>query len=66
MLQDKPPVQSDACSLIDEHAWYDLYFWLLPLVEMWVRTAHVSTWSGQYEEVAQVITSVRIMERCHR
>jgi hypothetical protein len=42
--------------LIDEQAWYDLYFWLLPLVEMWVRTARVSAWSGQYEEVAQDIT----------
>jgi hypothetical protein len=55
MLQEKLAIEFDACALIDEQTWYDLYFWLLPLVEMWVRTARVSAWSGQYEEVAQDI-----------
>ena len=65
MLQDKLSVQSDACLFIDEQAWYDLYFWLLPLVEIWVRNARVSAWLGQYEEVAQDITLEAITRTFH-
>lgn len=39
----------------DEHRWYELYHWLLPLVEIWVRDAHVSSWYGQYKEIAEDI-----------
>jgi DNA-directed RNA polymerase specialized sigma24 family protein len=45
----------------DEQCWYDLYHWLLPLVEIWVRDAHVSSWYGQYKEIAEDIAHEAVM-----
>jgi DNA-directed RNA polymerase specialized sigma24 family protein len=40
----------------EEYDWYELYTWLLPLVEMWVRDSRVTSWQGQQKEVAEDIT----------
>lgn len=40
----------------EEYDWYELYTWLLPLVEMWVRDSGVTSWQGQQKEVAEDIT----------
>jgi DNA-directed RNA polymerase specialized sigma24 family protein len=43
-------------STSEEYDWYELYIWLLPLVEMWVRDSRVTSWQGQQKEVAEDIT----------
>jgi DNA-directed RNA polymerase specialized sigma24 family protein len=43
-------------SMSEEYDWYELYTWLLPLVEMWVRDSGVTSWQGQQKEVAEDIT----------
>lgn len=40
---------------IDEQTWFDLYLWLLPIVEKWVYCADVTTWYGQQRETAEDI-----------
>ncbi|HLG77075.1 MAG TPA: hypothetical protein VKX46_11720 [Ktedonobacteraceae bacterium] len=40
----------------DGQTWYDLYNWLLPLVEMWVRASGVASWDGQQREIAEDVT----------
>jgi DNA-directed RNA polymerase specialized sigma24 family protein len=45
----------------DGQTWYDLYNWLLPLTEMWVRDARVSSWYGQYREIAEDIAHEAVM-----
>lgn len=45
----------------DEQTWYDLYTWLLPLVEMWVRDAGVLSWSGQHKEVSEDIAHEAVL-----
>jgi hypothetical protein len=40
---------------IDEQTWFDLYSWLLPIVEKWVYCANVATWHGQQRETAEDI-----------
>ena len=45
----------------DEQMWYDLYTWLLPLVEIWVRDAGVASWSGQHKEVSEDIAHEAVM-----
>lgn len=46
---------------VDGQIWYDLYNWLLPLVEMWVRDSHVSSWYGQHREIAEDIAHEAVM-----
>jgi len=55
MLTEKTVVRRNDCEAIDGNGWYDLYHWLLPLVEIWVRDARVSSWYGQYKEIAEDI-----------
>ncbi len=45
----------------DEQVWYDLYTWLLPIVEIWVRDAHVAAWTGQQHEMAEDIAHEAII-----
>ena len=45
----------------DGQTWYDLYTWLLPLVEGWVREARVLSWHGQYREIAEDIAHEAVM-----
>lgn len=53
MLTDTTSVNFAEPQLGDGQAWYELYNWLLPLVEMWVRDSGVSSWHGQYKEIAE-------------
>jgi DNA-directed RNA polymerase specialized sigma24 family protein len=46
VLEDQP---------INEQTWFDLYSWLLPIVEKWVYCADVATWRGQQRETAEDI-----------
>jgi DNA-directed RNA polymerase specialized sigma24 family protein len=46
---------------IDGQSWYDLYNWLLPLTEMWVRDSRVSSWYGQQKEIAEDIAHETVM-----
>jgi hypothetical protein len=45
----------------EEHDWYELYTWLFPLVEMWVRDSRVVSWQGQQREIAEDITHEAII-----
>jgi DNA-directed RNA polymerase specialized sigma24 family protein len=49
----------------DGQKWYDLYCWLLPLVEGWVYYAQVFSWYGQQREVAEDITQEAIARTFH-
>jgi DNA-directed RNA polymerase specialized sigma24 family protein len=51
----------EECTAADGQTWYDLYNWLLPLVEMWVRDARVSSWYGQHREIAEDIAHEAVM-----
>ena len=51
----EPTIKLDECTAADGQTWYDLYNWLLPLVEMWVRDSRVSSWYGQHREIAEDI-----------
>ncbi len=42
-------------SSCDEQMWHELFTWILPLIEMWVRYARVPTWVGQHQEIAEDI-----------
>jgi DNA-directed RNA polymerase specialized sigma24 family protein len=72
MLMDVTVAHDDKCEVVDEQAWYDLYTWLLPLVEMWVRDSQVSSWYGQHKEIAEdiaheaVMRTFRYYQRSHR
>ncbi len=55
MMHTKPAVTQKNTLLDDGQTWYDLYTWLLPVVEMWVRDAGVASWRGQQHEVAEDI-----------
>ncbi|GCE25946.1 hypothetical protein KDA_14300 [Dictyobacter alpinus] len=61
MLDEATSAQLDACDVIDGQAWYDLYNWLLPLVEIWVRDSRVSSWYGQQREIAEDIAHEAVM-----
>lgn len=53
----------------DEAAWHDLYTWLFPRVEKWVRNASVNAWYGQQREVSEDITQeavLRTFRYCQR
>ena len=57
-----------ACSLsvhFDEQTWYDLYTWLLPLVEKWVYYANVASWHGQQKEISEDIAQEAVMRTFH-
>ena len=45
----------------NEQVWYDLFTWLLRLVEIWVRNSGVISWYGQYKEIAEDITLEAVM-----
>ncbi len=51
----------DEQQLSDGQSWYDLYTWLLPLVEMWVRDSGVASWCGQYREIAEDIAHEAVL-----
>jgi DNA-directed RNA polymerase specialized sigma24 family protein len=51
----------EECTAVDDQSWYDLYNWLLPLVEMWVRDSRVSSWYGQHREIAEDIAHEAVM-----
>ncbi len=51
----------DEQQLSDGQSWYDLYNWLLPLVEMWVRDSGVTSWYGQHREIAEDIAHEAVM-----
>jgi len=40
---------------ISDQTWFDLYAWLLPIVEKWVYCANVATWQGQQRETSEDI-----------
>lgn len=72
MLADVAVTQIDGPEIVDEQTWYDLYVWLLPLVEMWVRDSQVSSWYGQHKEIAEdiaheaVVRAFKYHQRSHR
>lgn len=72
MFADAAVTQIDEPEIVDEQTWYDLYVWLLPLVEMWVRDSQVSSWYGQHKEIAEDIAHEAVMrafkyhQRSHR
>jgi DNA-directed RNA polymerase specialized sigma24 family protein len=49
----------------DEEVWYDLYVWLLPLIEKWVYYANVVSWRGQQKEIAEDIAQEAVMRTFH-
>ncbi|GER87308.1 hypothetical protein KDW_14700 [Dictyobacter vulcani] len=61
MLKDATTARLDTYDVIDGQAWYDLYNWLLPLVEIWVRDSRVSSWYGQQREIAEDISHEAVM-----
>jgi DNA-directed RNA polymerase specialized sigma24 family protein len=61
MLADATVTHIDEPERVDEQTWYDLYLWLLPLVELWVRDAQVSSWYGQQKEIAEDIAHEAVM-----
>ncbi len=54
-------MELDGCVLDDGQSWYDLYIWLLPVVEIWVRDSGVVSWYGQQREVAEDIALEAVM-----
>ncbi|GCE04333.1 RNA polymerase sigma factor [Dictyobacter aurantiacus] len=64
--------QGSSYDMADGQVWYDLYNWLLPLVEMWVRDSRVSSWYGQHREIAEdiaheaVVRTFRYQQRAAR
>ena len=62
----------DESGSVDGQSWYDLYNWLLPLAEMWVRDSRVSSWYGQQKEISEdiahetVIRTFRYHQRADR
>ncbi|SRR6266700_4145132 len=50
---------------IDERTWFDLYSWLLPIVEKWVYCADVTTWRGQQRETAEDIVQEAVTRTFH-
>ncbi len=71
MFIDAMVARTNSQTKVDEQTWSDLYIWLLPLVEMWVRDARVSSWYGQWKEVAEdiaqeaVLRTFRYYQRSH-
>lgn len=61
MLADATVTHIDEPEIVDEQTWYDLYLWLLPLVEIWVRDSQVSSWYGQQKEIAEDIAHEAVM-----
>jgi DNA-directed RNA polymerase specialized sigma24 family protein len=61
MLTDTTSFHLDECEMEGEQVWSDLYCWLLPLVEIWVRDSRVSSWYGQYKEIAEDIAHETVM-----
>ncbi len=61
MLADAAVTHIDEPEIVDEQTWYDLYLWLLPLVEIWVRDSQVSSWHGQQREIAEDIAHEAVM-----
>ncbi|GCE18133.1 sigma-70 family RNA polymerase sigma factor [Dictyobacter kobayashii] len=61
MTTDATSAHLDSCDITDGQTWYDLYNWLLPLVEMWVRDSRVSSWYGQHREIAEDIAHEAVM-----
>ncbi len=61
MLADATVTHIDKPEIVDEQTWYDLYLWLLPLVEIWVRDSQVSSWYGQQKEIAEDIAHEAVM-----
>lgn len=61
MLKDATTAHFDTCDVIDGQTWFDLYNWLLPLVEIWVRDSRVSSWYGQQREIAEDISHEAVM-----
>ncbi|HTI14086.1 MAG TPA: hypothetical protein VL461_05860 [Dictyobacter sp.] len=72
MITGKASPSTSVCEEVDEKTWSDLYNWLLPLVEMWVRDSRVSSWCGQHKEIAEdivheaVVRTFRYYVRSHR
>ena len=72
MLADAVVTHIDGPEIVDEQTWYDLYVWLLPLVEMWVRDSQVSSWYGQHREIAEdiaheaIVRAFKYHQRSHR
>ncbi|GCE10147.1 hypothetical protein [Tengunoibacter tsumagoiensis] len=72
MVTDTTYTGLDEQQLGDGQTWYDLYNWLLPLVEMWVRDSGVTSWYGQQREIAEdvaheaVARTFRYNQRAHR
>jgi DNA-directed RNA polymerase specialized sigma subunit, sigma24 homolog len=61
MLTERTMTNNEGCTEADGQAWYDLYSWLLPLAEMWVREAHVASWYGQQREIAEDIAHEAVL-----
>jgi DNA-directed RNA polymerase specialized sigma24 family protein len=61
MLTDVAVAHMDEPERVDEQTWYDLYIWLLPLVEIWVRDSRVLSWYGQHKEIAEDIAHEAVM-----
>ncbi len=61
MLTDATVVHKDELEMVDEQTWYDLYIWLFPLVEIWVRDSRVLSWYGQHKEIAEDIAHEAVM-----
>jgi len=61
MLTDATVAHVDEPEIVDEQTWYDLYIWLFPLVEIWVRDSRVLSWYGQHKEIAEDIAHEAVM-----
>ncbi|GCF08272.1 sigma-70 family RNA polymerase sigma factor [Dictyobacter arantiisoli] len=61
MLADATSTHFDECDMVHGQSWFDLYIWLLPLTEIWVRDAHVSSWYGQQKEIAEDIAHEAVL-----
>ncbi|GLV57620.1 hypothetical protein KDH_44560 [Dictyobacter sp. S3.2.2.5] len=72
MATDATSTHQGSYDMADGQVWYDLYNWLLPLVEMWVRDSRVSSWYGQHREIAEdiaheaVVRTFRYQQRAAR
>lgn len=54
-------IDVDAQMLDDDQTWYELYIWLLPMIEIWVRDSAVVSWHGQQREIAEDIALEAVM-----
>ncbi len=69
MLTSTTSTELDHFPQSDGQIWSDLYSWLLPLVEIWVRDSGVTSWHGQQKEMAEDIAHeavARAFRYCQR